>query len=140
MSIIGSGGGSPYMSSGSPKLKFGSPSDYESTTINETKSYPRLSSKVIKTSIVDEHIIVLAKYPECPNYEGYKILVFKYSDYKSLDNKKLEPHFLDNSLIKARFRPTAEGWNMATCLCQNYSMFKAHLPSEELFNYDKLIK
>lgn len=57
-------------------------------------------------------ILVKIKYPNCTNYEGIKILLFKDKNIKqirALDT--LDPHFLknDSSLI-ARFVPTDEGW------------------------------
>ena len=57
-------------------------------------------------------ILVKIQYPNCTNYEGIKILLFKDKNIKqirALDT--LDPHFLknDSSLI-ARFVPTDEGW------------------------------
>ena len=55
------------------------------------------------------------RYPDCTNYLGMKILVFK--DPPKFDNiDRLEPHFCeeqDHPTPIARFVPTSAGWNMA---------------------------
>lgn len=61
------------------------------------------------------HIVVQVKYPNCKNYEGQKILVFR--TLGQLTNLEiLDPHFSSEkpelSPI-ARFVPTEEGWEMA---------------------------
>ena len=66
-----------------------------------------------------EHTTVLhVNYPNCTNYEGRKILVFKGIP---LIEGELDPHFseYDQSLI-ARFAPTEDGWIQANDYAFNY--------------------
>jgi len=62
-------------------------------------------------------LILKINYPDCANYEGDKILVFKDVTWKQLAEQKLiDPHFSNNkekiSPI-ARFEPTEQGWEWA---------------------------
>ncbi len=49
-------------------------------------------------------------YPDCRNYEGQKVLLFKGKAYR--DDNGLDPHFNEDSNLVARFVPTKEGWKM----------------------------
>ena len=63
-----------------------------------------------------EFTVAKVKYPDCTNYEGEKILVFKGDVSKELSTaKELDPHFSkDNKLSPiARFKPNAEGLRLA---------------------------
>lgn len=65
-----------------------------------------------------KYLIVMIKYPDCKNYEGNKILVFKDVTLIELVNQKLiDPHFFPGDDKRkspiARFVPTEEGWQMA---------------------------
>ena len=68
------------------------------------------------------YLVVRIKYPDCINYEGEKILVYKDITLEELRNQKLiDPHFSDKKRFTspiARFVPTQEGWNMAVQLCR----------------------
>lgn len=83
--------------------------------------------KIIKslslTNKKDNYLILSINYPDCTNYEGNKILVFKNTSMKQLSIQKLiDPHFSNNNKYIspiARFRPDTEGWNMACMLCTN---------------------
>jgi len=48
-------------------------------------------------------------YPDCTTFDGVKIILIK----GSLPSKKLDPHFLEDNDIIARFRPTVEGLKLA---------------------------
>ena len=66
---------------------------------------------------IGEYCIVDVVYPDCTNYEGRKILVYKGVPHiKIVSAKVLDPHFCEGkdciSPI-ARFRPTDDGWNSA---------------------------
>lgn len=73
--------------------------------------------KLLKVEEVNGFLIVHLNYPDCTNYEGNKILVFKNLTLVDLVNQRLiDPHFFKDSKYKspiARFEPTAEGWAMA---------------------------
>lgn len=69
-------------------------------------------------------LIVEMNYPNCTNYEGDKILVYKDITITELKRQKLiDPHFSENQKFHspiARFVPTEEGWRMAVIFAQNY--------------------
>jgi hypothetical protein len=61
-------------------------------------------------------MVVKVNYPNCVNYEGDKVLVFKDVSEDVLRNSKtLDPHFCDNCKTSpvARFEPTERGLNWA---------------------------
>ena len=62
-------------------------------------------------------LIILIQYPDCTNYEGRKILVYKGVDKARLVLQgSIDPHFSENKTKHspiARFVPTIEGWEMA---------------------------
>lgn len=64
--------------------------------------------------------MVQLNYPDCTNYEGNKILLFKGVTLVELINQKyIDPHFFQSKEVRspvARFVPTDEGWNMALSL------------------------
>lgn len=75
--------------------------------------------EVLKVEQIGPHLIAEVRYPDCTNYEGTKILVFKNMteiELRSLDS--LDPHFCkgDHPSPFARFEPTEEGWNAAQTL------------------------
>jgi hypothetical protein len=65
------------------------------------------------------NIAILVNYPNCKNYEGEKIIVFKNTTWEQVKNlKELDPHFTEENVVKpfARFEPTEEGWLSAVAL------------------------
>jgi hypothetical protein len=68
-------------------------------------------------SYANGYLIVKIKYPDCTNYEGKKILVFKNCSLTDLKKqRKIDPHFSKNKKMfspVARFEPTDEGWENA---------------------------
>lgn len=74
--------------------------------------------QLIKAHEDGEWLVVKMKYPDCTNFEGDKVLIFKNLTLLQLVNQKfIDPHFFpDDSKHKspvARFVPTDEGWEMA---------------------------
>ena len=69
-------------------------------------------------------LVLLVNYPDCTNYEGNKILLYKgvYID-DLMGQGSIDPHFSNNvqkySPI-ARFVPTMEGWDMAISLIRTF--------------------
>ena len=62
------------------------------------------------------NVAIHIHYPNCKNYEGEKIIVYKGVRWKDIKNlKEIDPHFTDETTIKpfARFEPTTHGWDMA---------------------------
>ena len=85
--------------------------------------------QLVKAEEKNGYLVVMIKYPDCTNYEGNKILVFKDLTLLQLVNQKLiDPHFFPaNKKFKspvARFVPTDEGWNMALALTEVLSKAK----------------
>lgn len=78
--------------------------------------------EIIKLERVGRFTIMLVQYPDCVNFEGRKILVFKtltLGDPFRL--KAIDPHFCDSgehASPVARFVPTDEGWWFATEFCK----------------------
>jgi len=62
------------------------------------------------------HLLVDINYPDCTNYEGNKVLLFKNATIKQLKRqKRIDPHFSKSKKFKspfARFEPTQAGWEM----------------------------
>ncbi len=102
----------PYESSSEP----------EKTKKETTPGNPDPNNyQLIKAEEYNGYLVVIIKYPDCTNYEGQKILVFKGITLLQLVNQKLiDPHFFpgDKKYTSpiARFVPTEEGWNMAVAL------------------------
>ena len=78
--------------------------------------------QVIKSEQLGEYLVVMLQYPNCKNYEGKKIMVYRGITLEQLMAQKLiDPHFSDNPKYAspvARFAPTDEGWKMAEVLCR----------------------
>ena len=66
------------------------------------------------TKRIGEFDILLVKYPDCKNFEGDKILVFRGLNGTDRAQMKgqIDPHFTKGKLV-ARFVPTHDGWGMA---------------------------
>ena len=68
------------------------------------------------------YVLMEINYPDCNNYEGNKILLYKETDlYDLLNQKYIDPHFSENKKFKspiARFEPTENGWKMGLKLIE----------------------
>jgi hypothetical protein len=73
--------------------------------------------KLIFATDIGNILVMKINYPNCTNFEGNKILVFKDISLIGLINQKfIDPHFNNSKEIKspiARFEPTEEGWDNA---------------------------
>jgi len=77
--------------------------------------------KILHSVCVNGNLVLELEYPDCTNFEGRKILVYKKTTFLELmqTNKGLlDPHFHNEHKTKAkspfaRFVPTAEGWQLA---------------------------
>lgn len=104
-----------------------------STTIEAPSPDP--NNYIINKSLQEgEYLILDITYPECKNFEGRKILIFKGVDIASLlKQKAIDPHFLeDDRFISpiARFSPTKEGWQMALTLTSSLNMANESKPEK----------
>lgn len=53
-------------------------------------------------------------YPDCTNYEGKKVMIFRGSSDELKRRTIIDPHFFeDNTSTIARFEPTESGWLVA---------------------------
>lgn len=69
--------------------------------------------KLIKHVEIGSCLVVELQYPNCTNYEGRKILVFRCSLVDLINQKEIDPHFSENKdkiYPIARFEPTGVGW------------------------------
>lgn len=81
--------------------------------------------EIIDSISINNFLIVIIKYPNCTNYEGKKILVYRNCTIEQLKNQAegIDPHFCRKKYPKspiARFEPTKEGAKMAVFFVQNY--------------------
>lgn len=61
--------------------------------------------------------VLRVKYPDCTNFEGVKIMVYRGAYSPRVD---LDPHFTDDPHAPiARFRPDEEGWRLAIALAMS---------------------
>jgi len=67
--------------------------------------------KILQITQVGKNVLLVVQYPDCTNYEGKKIMVYrnvKASEIRAM--KSLDPHFCDNHISPfARFEPTDKG-------------------------------
>lgn len=73
--------------------------------------------ELLKIEQIGKFLLIKIRYPDCSNYEGVKILVFKNVELTALINQhNIDPHFSDSKKHHhpiVRFVPTDEGWEMA---------------------------
>lgn len=66
-----------------------------------------------------DFVIAFVQYPNCKNFEGNKILVWKGLTVAQVRQmEEMDPHFASDSELSpiARFRPTQEGFNLANVM------------------------
>jgi hypothetical protein len=73
--------------------------------------------RIVKYKQIGRYLVVLVNYPDCTNYEGNKVLLYRNVDIQLLSQQRsLDPHFSQNKNFyspMARFEPTDEGWQFA---------------------------
>lgn len=78
--------------------------------------------RIIKSEVWGVYLIIKINYPECTNYEGNKILLYKNTSLEELIRQgSIDPHFCKNDNYHspiARFEPTEQGWNMALLIAK----------------------
>lgn len=94
----------------------------EKTQVNPLNPDP--SNFIIeKYQELNGFLLMLVRYPNCTNYEGNKILVYKDLTYAQVKKfKTLDPHFSNNKNYAspmARFEPTLIGWGYARRMCKS---------------------
>lgn len=99
-------------------------STYEELKVS--KYDPNPSSFIIKRHIEQYgHTIIWINYPNCKNYEGDKIILFKNTTFQQIEAlTEIDPHFTELDTIKpfARFEPTKEGWKIVQLLLNHINL------------------
>jgi hypothetical protein len=100
-------------------------SAYTRTIGNDSRNPNPYVFKIVNHFEHNGFLLVLINYPNCTNYEGNKVLLFKNMTYRRLMKQKvIDPHFSAtdkfNSPI-ARFEPTALGWYLGQALIEKIS-------------------
>jgi hypothetical protein len=83
--------------------------------------------KSYHASNVSHPVAVELFYPDCKNYGGRKILVYRsLKDFDmTIKNGHVDPHFLEGQISPvARFEPTDEGWTLACNFTEVLSQLK----------------
>lgn len=79
--------------------------------------------KILHSESIYPYLILVVQYPDCTNYEGRKVLLFKDVKLEELKKQKLiDPHFSQNTQYHspiARFEPTGRGLKMAQVLAHS---------------------
>ena len=92
------------------------------TIVNRLPNPDPKNYQIIKHSQYNNHVLLWIKYPDCNNYEGNKILLFKDCSLHKLQKQKvIDPHFSENKKYHspfARFEPTEKGWEMGKIVMQ----------------------
>lgn len=73
--------------------------------------------ELIEDFSAGDYIVLRLRYPNCTNYEGVKLLVYKATLSQLVKQKTLDPHFSNQESYLspiARFEPTDSGWVDAT--------------------------
>lgn len=76
--------------------------------------------KIIVVAQIGRNLVAKIKYPDCTNYEGQKICVYKSVSATEFCNlNTVDPHFTEGRYSPfARFKPTKEGWAAALKLAK----------------------
>ena len=92
---------------------FSSGSDYtptSNTTPNPNKF--RFTIEEIIKGKAGVYDLLVVKYPDCTTYCGHKLIMVKTGTV-NLTDIELDPHFLHDGKVVARFKPTDEGYKLA---------------------------
>ena len=93
-------------------------SSYECRQPERIKGNPDPNNvKILESYQNNNYLLLKVKYPDCTNFEGMKILLFKNCTLEMLlKQNSIDPHFSNNKKYLspvARFEPTKEGFKMA---------------------------
>jgi hypothetical protein len=95
-------------------------SDENVSTKTHKNNPDPLRYSITKHIKIGKFLVVMINYPNCTNYEGNKICLYKNVTIQQLKSQKyLDPHFSKNKKYYspiARFEPTDFGWDLAITL------------------------
>lgn len=89
--------------------------DYERLKVSDKDPNPS-NFKILTSVQMGQNSAIRINYPNCTNYEGNKIIVYKKTSVKDLRfASEIDPHFIECGKFKpfARFEPTRDGWDEA---------------------------
>lgn len=118
MGSIGStrGPGRAWYPSG-PRLDgSSSSSSYSPPPRNDVQNPDLTKFTVVEVEHIGDLFVSKIRYANCVNYEGTKILI---TDFNPKRRTELDPHFMKDSGLIARFVPTNEGWQMAVAFARS---------------------
>lgn len=75
--------------------------------------------RIVKTSQYGDYVITKIHYPGCTTFKGMKILVVKTSIKELKSRIRIDPHFLEDENLIARFPATNIGWKDASLFVQS---------------------
>jgi len=82
--------------------------------IEDTRNPNPLCYRILSVWEYRGWLVVRIKYPNCTNFEGEKILVYRGMTENQLRKKNgIDPHFHEDLLLVARFQPTELGERLA---------------------------
>lgn len=82
---------------------------------------------IIRTHAVGSYVCAMIDYVNCTNYEGKKIIVFEETTAgRVMDSVSIDPHFMEDGNVIARFRPDDEGWDDAVSYIQRKARWGDH--------------
>lgn len=122
---MGINNGKGFRSPGGPSSSCGSSSSQSYMSYvppsEDSRNPDPARFRFVKFEEVEGHLVVMLEYPNCTNYEGKKVLLFKDMTLNDLfARKEIDPHFTaKESSMVARFAPTDEGWNLAVLLAES---------------------
>ena len=88
-----------------------STTDYSTNAPNPNPS----DFKITNILQIKKHVVVRLRYPDCTNFNGAKICVFRNVTIKQVRAwEEIDPHFFVGKQSPfARFKPDNDGWEMA---------------------------
>ena len=105
-----------FSSSENDKSRCGGTTIVNNVTVNLPNPDPG-NWEVKQSEQIGDWLVVKVRYPDCTNYEGNKILVYKDATVWDLMKQcRIDPHFSDSEewlTPFARFEPTEKGWQKA---------------------------
>jgi hypothetical protein len=95
----------------------------KSKPLNITKKLPNPVPdryRITYQEQIGDYLIVKVEYPDCTNYEGLKIMLYKTTWENLSRQESIDPHFCEDCLSPiARFEPTERGLTMARFLANS---------------------
>lgn len=93
--------------------------DYTKESVT-TPNPNKFNFKILDKKIKGDYLLVHIIYPDCTTFDGKKLILFKGIDFNDLSEmSEIDPHFLEDNNVAARFRCNTEGLHLANILLNN---------------------